>query len=471
MLQIRQMAYTQVLRKIPKVDEIMKQEEWRTLLAGYPEKVSKEALRACLDALRLSIREGRTTAIPSPADLIAATRERVLAATTPGLRRVVNGTGIIIHTNLGRSLLAKAAFESIKNAGFHYSNLEYGLTKGERGDRYEHCTGVLTRLTGAESALVVNNNAAAVYLVLNTFAEGREVIISRGELVEIGGSFRIPDVMKKSGVVLREVGTTNRTYKSDYEQAICDDTALLIKIHTSNFRVKGFVHSPTSEEIVELAGEYKIPSFFDAGSGLMLPIPRIGAHDEPCIPHEVGKGFDLVCFSGDKLLGAPQAGIIVGKKTHIENLKKNPLTRALRPDKLTLAGLESTLLLYLDEEKAKQEIPTLRMIFQRKEDLKHKADHLIHLLGLRCRHITVTGIDLNSEVGGGTLPDVSIPSSGIALRPDRITVEEFEFRLRHLETPIIGRILNDTFLLDMRTLQAEDEPFIITGVEKALENG
>jgi L-seryl-tRNA(Ser) seleniumtransferase len=461
----------ELLRKIPKVDEILGHAEWKVLVGSYPEGLAKDELRCSLDQIRSAIKEGALQSVPSIAHIIAQTGERLAASTSPRLKRVINGTGVIIHTNLGRSLLARAAAKGIMNAAVYYTNLEYSLETGQRGDRYEHCNAVLKKLTSAEDALVVNNNAAAVYLILNTLAEGREAIISRGELVEIGGSFRIPDVMKKSGVALREVGTTNRTYKEDYERAIGENTALLMKIHPSNFKIKGFTHSPTSEEIVELGRRYKIPSFFDAGSGLLFSLEEIGALDEPSIPQEIERGFDLVCFSGDKLLGAPQAGIIVGKKVYVDAMRENPLTRALRPDKLTLAGLENTLLLYLDKEKAKREIPTLRMIFQTKENLRKEAKHLMKLLRIRCREIAISGVDLDSEVGGGTLPDITLPSFGIALKPEKMATAEFDQRLRHLDPPIIGRIEKDTLLIDMRTLHPEDEAFMVTGIETVLKNG
>ncbi len=387
--------------------------------------------------------------------------------TTPTLRWVINGTGIIIHTNLGRSLLAQAAIDAIVNAASHYSNLEYDLNKGARGDRYEHCTSILKKLTGAENALVVNNNAGAVFLILNTLAEGKEVIISRGELIEIGGSFRIPEVMKKSGAVLREVGTTNRTYIADYERAINENTGLIMKAHTSNYRIRGFTHEADIEELSALGKKYNIPTFYDAGSGLLYSVKASGILDEPLISQEVAKGLDVVSFSGDKLLGAPQAGIIVGEKTLIDAMKKNPMTRALRPDKFTLAGLESTLLLYLDMEHAKEAIPTLRMIHENPNIFKGRAQRLLRQLKMRCGNMTVSVAEIYSEVGGGSLPDVVIPSYGILIKPHTMSLEVLEKRLRNLEVPIIGRIEKETLILDMRTILKEEEPFLLSGLETA----
>ena len=471
MVKIRHMPEKELLRKIPKVDKILKHRDWRELVATYPEDLSKDVLREILDALRREVRTGEASLIPSISEIVLNTEKGLIALTNPRLKRVINGTGVIIHTNLGRSLLAKSAIEAVINAAAHYTNLEYDLHKGTRGDRYDHSTTILTRLTGAESALVVNNNAAAVILILNTFADGKEVVVSRGELVEIGGSFRVPDVMKKSGALLREVGTTNRTYKKDYERAIQEGTGLLMKAHTSNFTIKGFTHETSIEELVILGKQYGIPTYYDAGSGLMFPVYDRVFSDEPCIPAELAKGLDIISFSGDKLPGAPQAGIILGKKAYIDAMKKNPLTRALRPDKFTLAGLESTLLLYLDRETATREIPTLRMIHENTVSLKKEAQKIARVLRTRCSTISVTVVPLGSEVGGGTLPDVVIPSYGVSLKPHLMSLEKFETRLRSLKVPIIGRIEKNMFLIDMRTLLKDDRDLLISGIENVLRDG
>ncbi len=460
----------ELLRKIPKIDEILVNNDWKKLINKYPEEIAKDGLRQYLDELRSGIKEGTIKLIPDISGIVNETGKRVVVMTTPTLKHVINGTGIIIHTNLGRSLLARPAIDAIVNAATYYSNLEYDLKKGTRGDRYEHCKTILRKLTDAEDALVVNNNAGAVFLVLNTLSEGKEVIISRGELIEIGGSFRIPEVMKKSGAVLKEVGTTNRTYIADYEQAMNENTGLIMKAHTSNYRIRGFTHEPSIEELVALGNKYSIPTFYDAGSGLLYSVKAKGILDEPFISQEVAKGLDVVSFSGDKLLGAPQAGIIVGEKTLIDAMKKNPMTRALRPDKFTLAGLESTLLLYLDMEHAKEEIPTLRMIHEDANTLKNRAQRLLRQLKIKCANFSVSIAEIYSEVGGGSLPEVVIPSYGILIKPNTMSLKDFEEHLRSLEVPVIGRIEKETFILDMRTILKEEEPLLLSGLETVSKN-
>ena len=464
------MANTDLLRNIPKVDDILKGEDWKGLASRYPEGLAKDVLRAFLDDLRLKLKAGETTTVPPLPGIVLAVEKGLLDVTAPKLKRLINGTGVIIHTNLGRSLLAKAAIEAIVNAASHYTNLEYDLARGTRGDRYEHSTSILKRLTGAESALVVNNNAAAVILVLNTLGEGKEVIVSRGELVEIGGSFRVPDVMRKSGAILREVGTTNRTYGQDYEGAIQENTGLLMKAHTSNYRIKGFTHETSVEELASLGKKYGIPTYYDAGSGLLTGLSQTGLQDEPNIAGELAKGLDIISFSGDKLPGAPQAGIILGAKSCIDMLKKNPLTRALRPDKFTLAGLEGTLLLYLDPEAARREIPTLRMIYEESKALNRTARRVAAQIRRRCPNVSIQVLPLESEVGGGTLPDVVIPSFGVGLRPHGMSVQRFEEKLRYLTVPVIGRIEKDTLLLDMRTIGRDDLNLLVSGIEIALKD-
>lgn len=458
----------ELLRKIPKVDDILKHKDWKRLVRQYSEDIAKDALRECIDELRLNIKEGKAAVVPPISDIIGAAQKRTALVTAARLKRVINGTGIIIHTNLGRSLLAQKAIDAIVNAASHYTNLEYDLKKGARGERYEHCTYILRKLTGAESALVVNNNAGAVFLIINTLAEGKEVIISRGELIEIGGSFRVPDVMKKSGAILREVGTTNRTYAEDYERAITENTGLLMKAHTSNFRIRGFTREGSVEELVALGKKYNIPTYYDTGSGLFFPIGKEGTLDEPLITLEIKKGLDILSFSGDKLLGAPQAGIILGDKACVDMMKKNPMTRALRPDKFTLAALENTLLLYLDIDAAKREIPTLAMIYQDSDLLKRRARRIAAAIRKRCDALSVSVMAVNSETGGGSFPDVSIPSFALALQPQTMSVGHFEERLRNLDTPIIGRIERERLVLDMRTVIKDDEPLLVAGIETAL---
>jgi L-seryl-tRNA(Ser) seleniumtransferase len=460
-----------LLRKIPKVDEVLKHEQWQQLLVSYSQDAAKDALRAVLEELRLNIKQKKVTAIPPVERIIEETGRCAAELSTPGLRKVINGTGVVIHTNLGRSLLAKPAIDALVGIASNYSNLEYDLKIGKRGDRYEHCSSILQRLTGAEASLVVNNNAAAVLLVLDTFAQGKEVIIARGELIEIGGSFRIPDVMRKSGAILREVGTTNRTFSQDYERALHENTGLLMKAHTSNYRIRGFVHETTVTELVELGKRYRVPVFYDAGSGLLWPLKGGRAFDEPVITNFTHTGLDIISFSADKLLGGPQAGIILGKTAHIDAMKKNPLTRAIRPDKFTLAALEATLFLYIDEEKRSQ-IPTLEMIQQDETSLKRRASRLAAVLRARSSAgLSVSVVSLTSEVGGGSLPDVALPSYGLALEPRNISLLLFEERLRKLETPIIARIGHDRLLIDVRTIRKVDEPLLISGIAAALADG
>ncbi|HPU30091.1 MAG TPA: L-seryl-tRNA(Sec) selenium transferase [Syntrophorhabdaceae bacterium] len=456
-----------LLRQIPKVDEIIKHKRWAELELKYPKSTLKNSLRLCLDEIRKDILATRITTIPSIEDMLEKVESYSRLEISPNLKRVINATGIIIHTNLGRSLLADNAIEAIKNVALHYSNLEYDLESGTRGSRYNHCIKIIKRLTNAEDALVVNNNAAAVMLVLNTLAEGKEVIISRGELIEIGGSFRIPDVMKKSGAILKEVGTTNRTYIKDYENAISSLTGLFMKAHTSNYVIKGFVAQIKTEDLVAIGNKYNIPTYLDAGSGLMFPFLGSEATGEPCIRDEIKKGIDIISFSGDKLLGGTQAGIIIGKKTFIEQCKSNPLTRALRPDKFTLAGLESTLILYLDEKKAKESIPTLKMILEDDRTLKRRALVLAKRLKKHNLPIYVDVIPTYSEVGGGSFPDVKLPSYAFTIIPEDIPLGVFEEKLRQLNTPIIARIEKERLIFDVRTVLKKDEEDLIRGIIKA----
>lgn len=460
-----------LFRKIPKVDDILRHEQWGHLLAEFPQGAAKDVLRSLLDELRLAIREGTVAEVSSVDEIIAMTARRVAELLSPHLRRVINATGIVIHTNLGRSPLAPCVVEAVTSVASNYSNVEYDLKRGARGDRYEHCLFILRKLTGAQDALVVNNNAAAVLLALNTLAEDKEVIISRGELIEIGGSFRIPEVMAKSGARLKEVGTTNRTFIEDYRRAAGDGTGLIMKAHTSNYRIRGFVHEVDSAELEKLGRELGIPFFFDTGSGLLFPFDGGRSFEEPCVADEVKKGVGIISFSGDKLLGGPQAGVILGRKSLIAAMKQNPLTRALRPDKFTLAALEATLGLYLDMERARSEIPILRMIYQDERVLKRRAGRLAMALAKKAPRCTAKVVKLFSEVGGGTLPDVSLPSYGVALQVDGMSIEDLEMRLRKLNIPIIARIERNRLLLDMRTIREADEHELLTQLGSVLADG
>jgi len=465
----------QVLRKIPSVDEILSNPQIADLLRTYPRTVVVDAVRNGLKRLRQQLLDKKELTdleeeFFSFEHLYSLFRKEIDLQVQPRLRHLINATGVVIHTNLGRSPLHPSALKHMIDIAKNYSNLEYDLDRGERGNRYTHVEGILCRLSGAESALVVNNNAGAVLLVLNTIAEGREVIVSRGELVEIGGAFRIPDVMRRSGASLREVGTTNRTYLSDYQKAIGSQTALLLKVHTSNFRVMGFTSDVSLQELVQLGRQHDLSVMNDLGSGCFVDLSQYGLEKEPTVQEAIKTGVDVVTFSGDKLLGGPQAGIILGRKSLLDLIKINPLTRALRIDKLTLAALESTLLLYLDEKRAMEEIPTLRMLSLDTGNLKRRGRRLLRrLLGMVDKGTQLTLREDVSQVGGGALPLQELPTMVLAVKPLDFSVNELEENLRKGEPPIISRISKDELILDMRTVLDEEISFLALGLEKALK--
>jgi L-seryl-tRNA(Ser) seleniumtransferase len=466
----------QVLRKIPSVDEILSRPEIINLLKTHPRNVVVEAIRKGLGRLREEILHKEELsqlgdALLSFEHLYPLFQKEINLQIQPRLRPVINATGVVIHTNLGRAPLHSSAIKHLIEVSKTYSNLEYDLDRGERGSRYTHIEEILCRLSGAESALVVNNNAGAVLLVLNTLAEGKEVIVSRGELVEIGGAFRIPDVMKRSGTLLREVGTTNRTHLSDYQKAIGPQTALLLKVHTSNFRVMGFASEVSLQELVQLGREHQLSVVDDLGSGCLIDLTEYGLEKEPTVQEAIKTGVDAVTFSGDKLLGGPQAGIILGKKKFLDLFKINPLTRALRIDKLTLAALESTLLLYLDEKKAMEEIPTLRMLSLDTRRLKRRGRRLLkRLSGMTNKKMTFTLKEDVSQVGGGALPLQELPTVVVAIKPFDFSVNSLEENLRKGDPPIISRISKEELILDMRTVFDEEIPLLAAGLEKTLKH-
>jgi L-seryl-tRNA(Ser) seleniumtransferase len=463
-----------VLRKIPSVDEILSRSEITHLLSLYPRTVVVEAIRRGLNRLRKELLE--TEDLSSVDDsffsfehLHPLFQKELDLQVEPRLRRVINATGVVIHTNLGRSPLHPSALQHITDAARTYSNLEYDLHLGERGTRYSHVEEILCRISGAESGLVVNNNAGAVLLALNALAEGKEAIVSRGELVEIGGAFRIPDVMKRSGALLKEVGTTNRTHLRDYQRAIGPETALLLKVHTSNFRVMGFMSEVPLEELVDLGRQHQLPTMNDLGSGCFVDLSQYGLEKEPTVQEAIKTGVDVVTFSGDKLLGGPQAGIILGRKRFMDAIKSNPLTRALRIDKLTLAALESTLFLYLDEKRAIEEIPTLRMLTVDPAHLKQRARRLMR----RLANTPDGGFKLSmkedrSQVGGGSLPLQELPTIVLAITPLHLSANGFEKNLRSGNPPVVGRISKDEVILDMRTVFDEEIPLLAKAIGKAL---
>lgn len=420
-----------------------------------PLRLAKKGVQSVINAYRQNILNDAIELLPENAEEWSLLfKEKIRELNDPLFKRVINGTGIVIHTNLGRSILSDEATLQITTAGSYYSNLEFDLKKGKRGSRYSLVEEIICDLTGAEAALVVNNNAAAVLISLETLAAGHEVIVSRGQLVEIGGSFRIPDVMEKSGAELVEVGATNRTHLYDFEGAITDRTALLLSVHTSNFRMIGFTSEVPADELVDLGNRHDIPVMEDLGSGSLIRLPQFGMSGEPTVPEVVRAGVDIVTFSGDKLLGGPQCGIIVGKKKYIEKIKKNPLNRALRIDKFTIASLESILRCYYDNDNVLQNVPTLRMISQTDDLIKKRARRFIRRLKAKLAdHCTLTLVPTVSLVGGGALPEYSIDSWAVSLRPAQGSVNNLERDFRALEIPIIGRIEHDCFLLDFRTIQ------------------
>ncbi len=442
----------ELLKSIPKVDEFL-----GGLAAEGVEVTTlvKEAVRETLDECRAAILAGtlRSKVGLSRKLLRESFTAKLAKRTAPNFIRVINATGVVIHTNLGRSVMPAEAMARINAVGSGYSNLEFDLATGKRGSRYSLVEELLCQLTGAEAALVVNNNAAAVLLALDTLAKGREAIVSRGQLVEIGGSFRIPEVMAHSGARLVEVGATNRTHLRDYQAAISEETALLLKVHTSNYRIVGFTSEVPLVELVALGRQHKLPVMEDLGSGCLLDLSRHGLMKEPTVREVVAADPDVVTFSGDKLLGGPQAGIIVGRREIIERIKKNPLNRALRIDKFTLAALEAVLRLYQDERQAFAAIPTLAMLSLTPADIGKKARRLIRLLAKTLAgHCRVASRPTVSRVGGGALPEYDLPSVAVSLAPALFSVNELEGRLRQAPEPVLGRIENDLLLLDMRTV-------------------
>ena len=445
-------ARQELLKAIPKVDEFL---GWVADNTKAPMALVKSAVREILGEHRAAILAGDPVSLQDldQEALILRFEERLALKTGFNFRSVINGTGVVVHTNLGRSVLPETAMESILRVGSGYSNLEFDLTTGRRGSRYSLVEGLLCDLTGAEAALVVNNNAAAVFLVLDTLAKGGEAVVSRGQLVEIGGSFRIPDVMARSGAKMVEIGTTNRTHLWDYEDAINDQTSLLLKVHTSNFKVIGFTSEVPLADMVDLGVRHGIPVMEDLGSGCLIDLSRYGLQKEPTVGELMKTGVDVLTFSGDKLLGGPQAGLILGKKEIIDLVKKNPLNRAFRIDKFTLAGLESVLRLYFDEKTALHSIPTLSMLTMPLKTIEKRARRLLR----KIRQIPAGACGLSvskteSRVGGGALPEQGLLSSAVVLEPVVMTVNDLELKLRSAEQPVIGRIEDDRFILDMRTV-------------------
>jgi len=444
--------------RIPSVHEL--KEKLATLFPGYPHSYYTEPARRAVKLLKEKIQKGALK------EITEETLKEILIASfkayeKPHLKRVINATGVIVHTNLGRAPLAEKAISHLVEIARYYSNLEYDLLEGKRGSRYVHVEEILKELTGAEAALVVNNNASAVLISLNTLAQGKEVIVSRGELVEIGGSFRIPEVMKWAGCILKEVGTTNKTHLHDYENAITENTALLLKVHKSNYAIVGFTKEVSTEELVNLARKRGLLVMEDLGSGCFIDFSRYGLMKEPTVQEVLKAGVDVVTFSGDKLLGGPQAGIILGKKEIIERIRKNPLNRAIRIDKLTLASLEATLRLYRDETLAIENIPVLKMILTKPEVIKKRAQRLLRQLkSLHLPKAKLGIVKTVAKTGGGALPLLDIPSFGVFLEIEGVSPQVLQKKLREKEPPIIVITENSAIVFDVRTLFDEDFPEI-----------
>lgn len=457
------------LRMIPAVGRILGSPGLSEISAVFPRNLVLKAVHQVLERLRDEVESGPPIADPNLFDMdriLAEVKRTAGMLSAPSLRPLINATGVVVHTNLGRSILTESVIRRLFPIAGGYSNLEYDLDRGKRGSRYTHVEGILKELTAAEAAMVVNNNAAAVLVALDTLARDREVIVSRGQLVEIGGAFRIPDVMRRSGARMIEVGTTNKTHLRDYEAVITPDTGLLLRVHQSNFQMVGFTQQVDTVELVGLGRRYGIPVMEDLGSGCLVDFTRHGsALKEPTVSEVLARGVDLLTFSGDKMLGGPQAGIILGRKDLVEAIRKNQLSRALRIDKLTLVALEETLRLYRDERTAVREIPTLRMILQPYEELKAKARRLLRMIG-RSEHgrFTLELVDGSSRVGGGALPMAAMPSRLLALVPGKLSVNAMEERLRAGDPPVIVRMEKDRVLLDPRTIQDSELKIVAQAV-------
>ena len=454
------------LRSLPSVDQLVRRLAGDPALAGLPRARLTAAVREALDAERARARgQGMP---PADADtLVARIADGIRRAGRFSLRPVINATGVVLHTNLGRALLSDLARERVASVAAAYSNLEMDLASKERGSRYSHLEPLLRRLTGAEDALVVNNNAAAVLLALETLAHGKEVIVSRGELIEIGGEFRIPDIMLRSGAVLREVGATNRTHLRDYAEAIGPATALLLKVHTSNYRVIGFTADVSSRELVELGRERAVPVMEDLGSGSLVDLRPWGFPYEPTVPEVVASGVDLVSFSGDKLLGGPQAGIVVGKRAIVSQLKKNPWNRALRIDKFTIAALEATLSAY-ESGAARDAVPTLRLLTEPLTAVMARARRVLRGLGAETAQRLAARVEEGrAQVGGGALPTVELPTAVLALGATDAAARALDAALRVGEPPVVGRLVEDRLLLDCRTVLPSQVPALVKALVAA----
>jgi L-seryl-tRNA(Ser) seleniumtransferase len=465
----------ELLKSLPKIDEIIGLLEKKDIYRQASREMVREACRDVVQKLRDKILTAADRQLPAlSSDTASAARsvEGIIAGLHRyKLRRLVNATGVILHTNLGRAPLCPEALDRILEVGRGYSNLEFDLEQGVRGLRYDHVSRLLCMLAGAEDALIVNNNAAAVLLTLNTLAEHKEAIVSRGELIEIGGEFRIPDVMTKSNSILREVGTTNRTRLADYEKAVGPNTGVILKVHTSNYRIVGFTEEAELVPLVALGKKHGIPVFDDLGSGCLIDLAAFGLQHEPTVREVLASGVDVVTFSGDKLLGGPQAGIIVGKKDIVAQIKKNPLNRALRIDKFTLAALEATLMHYLTPEEAPQTLRSLKALTEPQSDVKKRARKLIRkLIHAGIPDLTYELQDAKAAAGGGSLPTQDIPTAVVAVKSAKITASHMEIKLRQAALPIIVRVDEDAIMIDLRTVSEEEFGFVVDALRQTAAN-
>ena len=458
----------ELLRTLPSVASLLEHEVVVELLHGYPRATVVAALQASIDSSRKAILAGSVQAPLDEQDILADAERELEDRSLPSIRRVVNATGIVLHTGLGRAPLAEPAIEALVDGASGYCNLEFDLATGKRGRRNVHVVEHLIEITGAEAATVVNNNAAATLLILKAFADGREVVVSRGQLIEIGGSFRLPDIMQAGGAVLREVGTTNRTRASDYEKAVGDRTAILMSVHTSNYRVVGFTESTPIEEIVTIAHRYGLLAVDDLGSGALFDLSHYGLPPEPCVGASLAAGADLVCFSGDKLLGGPQCGVILGRRDLIQQIESNPLMRTYRLDKLTLLALEATLRLYLDPAEAIQHVPNLALMRATTDELAERARKLGEQLETALPNEKFYVCSDVGYVGGGSMPGQELQTVVVQWRPSQTPVDEMVDVLRHADVPVIPRIRDDAICFDLRTLPESEFDTLISSVTEAV---
>lgn len=462
------MKTEEFLRGLPKIDDAMSSDEFKTLIEKRGRDIVLGTIRRVIEREREDILKGKKRGEPLSIPRLREKAELEIAGKLePSIRHAVNATGIILHTGLGRAMMPEAAVEAVKDVMRGYCNLAIDMETGKRGHRDEHVSALLCELTGAEAATIVNNNAAATVLILNTLARRKEVIVSRGHLVEIGGAFRMPDVMKTSGTKMREVGTTNKTHLKDYSDAINEKTGAILRVHQSNYRIVGFSSEPSLEELVELAHDNGLPLVDDLGSGALVDTSKYGLEHEPLVQFSNQKGADVVCFSGDKLIGGPQAGIIVGKKDLIEKIKKNPLARALRIDKMTAAAMEATLKLFLNPEKLSETHPTYRMLSYDLNTLEKRAQKVLDKLNAKFPGIKIA--DGECMIGSGSVPTQTVPTKVIQIKSSKTSADSLARRLRSHKTPIFGRIQKDAVLLDFRTIQPDEDEIIIDALNELLK--